>query len=76
MNTKPYFVTNDNYCSHRHALDEDGTLTHGLDGCGKKLDSTSKGKRLRKTRPGAFHIGGIEPDRKLFRHDEVLALED
>jgi hypothetical protein len=28
--------------------DDDGTLTHGLDGGGKKLDSTSKGKKVSK----------------------------
>lgn len=28
--------------------DDDGTLTHGLDGGGKKLDSTTKGKKVSK----------------------------
>jgi hypothetical protein len=28
--------------------DDDGTLTHGLDGGGKKLDSSTKGKRVSK----------------------------
>ena len=28
--------------------DDDGTLTHGLEGGGKKLDSTSKGKKVSK----------------------------
>ena len=28
--------------------DDDGTLTHGLDGGGKKLDSTTKGKKASK----------------------------
>jgi hypothetical protein len=28
--------------------DDDGTLTHGLDGGGKKLDSTTKGKKISK----------------------------
>jgi hypothetical protein len=28
--------------------DDDGTLTHGLDSGGKKLDSTSKGKKVSK----------------------------
>ena len=28
--------------------DDDGTLTHGLDDGGKKLDSTTKGKRVSK----------------------------
>jgi hypothetical protein len=28
--------------------DDDGTLTHGLDGGGKKVDSTSKGKKMSK----------------------------
>ncbi len=28
--------------------DDDGTLTHGLDGGGKKVDSTSKGKKISK----------------------------
>jgi hypothetical protein len=28
--------------------DDDGTLTHGLDGGGKKVDSTSKGKKVSK----------------------------
>ena len=28
--------------------DDDGTLTHGLDGGGKKLESTTKGKKVSK----------------------------
>ncbi len=28
--------------------DDDGTVTHGLDGGGKKLDATSKGKKISK----------------------------
>jgi hypothetical protein len=28
--------------------DDDGTLTHGLDGGGKRLDSTTKGKKVSK----------------------------
>ena len=34
--------------------DDDGTLTHGLDGGGKRLDSTTKGKKVSKKYFGRF----------------------